>query len=82
MRPTMTGKHDPIMGGKSQAAIDSQLVVVSPFEDGSSTALLRRFLAETEYSDLLLVSKRKFEAYAQKHERDWRQLELPLDGCE
>jgi rfaE bifunctional protein nucleotidyltransferase chain/domain len=61
-------------------AAGGKLVVVSRFEDGSSTSLIRRFLSETEYSDLLLVSKQRLRDYVAEHQTDWRQLRLPLDG--
>jgi D-glycero-beta-D-manno-heptose 1-phosphate adenylyltransferase len=61
-------------------AAGGQLAVVSHFEDGSSTSLLRRLLAKIEYSDLFLVSKRQLKAYEVEHKSNWRQLRLPLDG--
>jgi rfaE bifunctional protein nucleotidyltransferase chain/domain len=63
-------------------AAGGELLVVSRFEDGSSTSLIRRFLAEIEYADLLLVSKQELRNYVAERQSDWRQLELPLDGCE
>jgi cytidyltransferase-like protein len=56
-------------------------LLVLPLVDGNSTtSLLRRFLAETEYSDMLLVSKRQLKSYIAKHQSSWRQLTLPLVG--
>ena len=61
-------------------ATGGKLVVVSRYEDVSSTSLIRRFLSEIEYSDMLLVSKQSLQDYVAEHQTNWRQLRLPFDS--
>jgi cytidyltransferase-like protein len=64
-------------------AAGGKLVVVSRLEDGSSTSLIRRFLAETEFSDLLVAPKDNLRGYVAENvtnnQTRWHQLRLPLD---
>jgi cytidyltransferase-like protein len=61
-----------------------ELVVVSRYEGASSTSLIRRFLAETEISDLLIAPKHRPVGYVAgnvaQNQTHWRQLKLPLGG--
>jgi cytidyltransferase-like protein len=55
-----------------------KLLVVSRMEEGSSTSVIRRLLAETEFSDLVYVSKQRLKSYTIENQNSWRQLVLPM----
>jgi rfaE bifunctional protein nucleotidyltransferase chain/domain len=63
-------------------AAGGQLVVMRRLDGNTTTSLIRQFLAEVEYSDMLLVSKRQLEAYATERKNSWLQLRLPLEGLD
>lgn len=56
-----------------------KLAIVSQIEEGSTTSLLRQFLAETEFSDIVYVSRLKIKDSIMNSDPNWRQLILPLD---
>ncbi len=56
-----------------------RLAIVSQIEESSSTSLLRQFLAETEFSDVVYISRFKIKDYLSSHSKHWSQLVLPLD---
>ena len=67
-------------------AVGGELLVIKRFEGNSTTSLIRRFLARTEISDLLLIPKHKTKGYvaedAAEDQAGWHQLRLPLDSVE
>jgi cytidyltransferase-like protein len=63
-------------------AAGGKLLVTRRLGDGSSTSLLARLLAPTEYSDLTLVSKAKPRPHEADHHGNWRQLSLSIEGFE
>jgi cytidyltransferase-like protein len=75
--PHLQDRKDEIEGA------GGKLVVVSRQEDGSSTSLIRRFLAKTEISELLITPKHKLKGYVAEHtvenQSGWHQLRLPLE---
>jgi len=56
------------------------LAVVSQIEESSTTSLIRQFLAETEFSDIVYISRFKLKDYISKNDHHWRQLVMPLDS--
>jgi D-glycero-beta-D-manno-heptose 1-phosphate adenylyltransferase len=59
-------------------AAGGYLLVVSRMEEGSSTSLIRRVLAETEFSDLVYVSKKSLKNHITENQNSWYQLALPM----
>ena len=55
------------------------LAIVSRLEEGSTTSLIRQFLAETEFSEIVYISKAKLKSYKAENQIDWRQLAIPWD---
>jgi len=56
-----------------------RLAVVSQLEENSTTSLLRQFLAETGFSDIVYVSRYRVKDYLVNKGHHWRQLILPMD---
>lgn len=71
--PYLSDRRDEIEAG------GGRLLVINHFDANSTTSLIRHFLSEIEYSDMLLVSKRQLAAYVAEYRSNWRQLALPLD---
>lgn len=55
------------------------LAIVSRIEEGSTTSLIRQFLAETEFSDIVYISRFSLKGYLSDNDPHWRQLVLPLE---
>ena len=70
--PHLQDRRDEIEAG------GGSLEVVSRQELNSTTSLIRRFLRETEYSDLVIVTKGRLKAHILESETTGRQLALPL----
>jgi D-glycero-beta-D-manno-heptose 1-phosphate adenylyltransferase len=74
-------ENDPNMQERKEEieAGGGMLAIVSQIEEGSTTSLLRQFLGETEFSDIVYISRYKVKDYLLNHDRHWRQLAMPLD---
>ncbi len=74
-------ENDPYMQDRKEEieAGGGRLVVVSRIEEGSTTSLLSQFLAETELSDIVYVSRYKVKDYLVNKGDHWQQLIMPLD---
>jgi D-glycero-beta-D-manno-heptose 1-phosphate adenylyltransferase len=72
---------DPNMNDRREEieAAGGRLVVVSKSEDGSTTSILRRFLAETELSDLVFLRTGTLLSWTKREDEDWFQAPLPMD---
>jgi D-glycero-beta-D-manno-heptose 1-phosphate adenylyltransferase len=71
---------DPNLNDRQEEieAAGGHLLAVSRMEEGSSTSLIRRVLAETEFSDLVYVSKKSLRTHIKENQNSWRQLALPM----
>lgn len=68
--PHLDDRKDEIEAG------GGELLVVSRYEEGSTTSLIRNLLASTEYSDLIIASKRELKRHSKNNQTNWRQLKL------
>jgi D-glycero-beta-D-manno-heptose 1-phosphate adenylyltransferase len=55
------------------------LAIVSQIEESTTTSLLRQFLAETELSDIVYISRHTIKDYLLKNDRPWSQLVMPIE---
>lgn len=70
--PYIQDRKDEIEAG------GGELVAVSRFEEGSTTSVIRRFLAKTELSDMVFFSKSELKEFVSENQNSWRQLSMPF----